>query len=882
MCVYMPKILWHNLDVEKVFENLKSSNNGLVSFDVKKRILKYGKNELPREESDGWLKVLISQFTSPLIIILILAAIISYFLDDFVDAGVIIAAIILNTVIGFVQEYKANKALEHLRVLVQPRAIVLRDGKEESVSASEIVIGDVLVLQTGDAVTVDARIFESVDLIANEATLTGESSPVEKNARKLSTKVLLAERTNMVFAGTNIVGGRAKAVVVETGLNTELGKIAKLVALTQELKTPLQAELTRLSKWIAVVIVVLIAIFFIIGVVVGYGAVQMFETSVALVVAAIPEGLLVSVTIVLAIGMQRILRRKSLVRRLVGAETLGSVSVICFDKTGTITEGEMRVTDVVSFYETFEFDHSYKVEDGTIKDIFEMSVLCNDAIFLDKEETEVKGSPTEKSLLLALQGVDIDREKLIEEHERMAEIPFSSANKFMVTLNTWGASNRMLLKGSPENVLKFSSHLRKGKSNIKIGHQEKEEINEVISDLTSRGLRLIAYGIKITKKNTVSKDDLSGFVFLGFVGLRDPVRSNAMAQIEAAKAAGVQTIMITGDHPETARVIGREVGLVTDSESVVVGSELDDWSEHELSKRLDGISIYARVEPRHKIRIIQAWQLKGEVVAMVGDGVNDAPALKAADVGVALGSGTEVAKQAADLVLINNDLGTIIAAIEEGRVIFDNIRKITVYLFSGSFTEIALIGGSMVLGLPLPFLPVHILWVNLFADSFPNIGLTFESAESDIMNSPPRQRAESILNREMMFITTLIGIIAFGVLSILYYWLLDTRTDIGEIRSIMFAALGINSLLYVFSVKSFRRTIFRVNLFSNLWLVFGVFMGFALLGLALLHPFFQSIFQITPLTLSDLGLLLMMGFIMMILIELSKEVVLFKKRFTKL
>ncbi len=877
----MPKILWHNLDAQKVFQNLKSSNNGLVSLEAQKRILKYGKNELPKEKSNGWLKVLISQFTSPLIVILIIAVAISYFLHEYVDAGVILAAIVLNTIIGFVQEFKANRALDQLRVLVEPKATVFRNGTEQSLLAAEIVVGDVLILQTGDAVIADARIFESVDLISNESTLTGESAPVEKNTNKLPAKALLAERKNMVFAGTNIVGGRAKAVVVEIGANTELGKIANLVALTQELKTPLQIELGRLSKWIAVVIVILTIAFFAIGIFTGRGAVEMFETSVALAVAAIPEGLLVSVTIVLAIGMQRILKRKSLVRRLVAAETLGSVSVICSDKTGTITEGEMRVTDVVSFYETFEFDHSHEVGDGTIKEIFEVSALCNDAKYLNDQETEVKGSPTEKSLLLALQGVDVDREQLIEEHERVAEIPFSSANKFMVTLNAWGASNRMLLKGSPENVLKFSSHVRKGKSNIKIGHDEKEEINKVVADLTSRGLRLIACGIKITKKDTVVKDDLGGFVFLGFIGLRDPVRSDARAQIEAAKAAGVRTIMITGDHPETARVIGREVGLVTGPESVVVGSELDQWSEHELSKRLNRISIFARVEPRHKIRVIQAWQLKGEVVAMAGDGVNDAPALKAADIGVALGSGTEVAKQSADLVLLDNDLGTITAAIEEGRVIFDNIRKITVYLFAGSFTEIALVGGSMLFGLPLPFLPAHILWVNLFADSFPNIGLTFEPAENDIMKSAPRPRGESILNREMVWITSLIGIIALGTLFGLFYWLLNTRSDIQEIRSIMFAALGINSLLYVFSVKSFRKTIFRVNPFSNLWLIGGIAAGFGLLLLALLHPFFQLIFQITPLSLSDWGLLLMIGFVMMVAIEVSKEVVLLKGKFKK-
>ncbi len=879
-CLHMAKILWHNFDTKKVFENLKSTDKGLVSLEVEKRLLRTGKNELPREGSEGAIKIFVRQFTSPLIVILILAAVASYFLHEFVDMGVIIAAIVLNTIIGFVQEFKANRALEHLRVLVEPKATVLRDGKEQSVSADVLVPGDVLILQTGDSVTADARIFESVDLEVNESTLTGESAPVDKTVKKLAPKTLMAERANMVFAGTSIVAGRARAVVVETGLKTELGKIANLVAVTKEIKTPLQSELGRLSKWIAAVVVGLITILFAVGILFDRGAVEMFETSVALAVAAIPEGLLVAVTIILAIGMQRILRRKSLVRRLVAAETLGSVSVICSDKTGTITEGEMRVTDVVSFYETYEFDHSHEIKPGTIQDIFEISALCNDATYLNEEETEIKGSPTEKSLLASLQKVDLDLDILNEQHKRVDELPFSSASKFMVTLNEFGNQKRALLKGAPEKVIGFSSFVRKGGKDIKIGSEEEKEIQDVIQDLTSRGLRLIAFGTKVTTKSVIEGGDLKDFVLLGFIGLRDPVREKARAEIEAAKVAGVRTIMITGDHPETARVIGKEVGLVSGPESVVIGTELDDWSDHDLEKRVPRISIYARVEPRHKIRVIQAWQKRGEVVAMAGDGVNDAPALKAADVGVALGSGTEVAKQASDLVLLNNDLGTITAAIEEGRVIFDNIRKVSVYLMADSFTEIILIGGSIMMGLPIPLLPAQILWINLVADSFPNVGLTLEPGEKDVMKLPPRPRKEPVMNKEMMTIVFIIGIVTDLILFVLFYWLLDTHTDIHEVRSIMFAAVGIDSLLYVFAVKSFRKTIFRINPFSNPWLVLGVLIGFGLMLLALIHPFFQRVFEIVPLSLSDWGLLIMIGFVKLIAIEIVKEWYIVKGKIT--
>ncbi|MBT5808178.1 HAD-IC family P-type ATPase [Candidatus Uhrbacteria bacterium] len=868
---------WHALTIEEAQKKLSVAAGGLSAKRVAKLTKKHGLNRLPTKKSDPWWRLLLSQFLSPLIAILIVAAIISGILHEWVDFGVITVAVVLNTIIGFAQEFKANKALEHLKSLVQPRAMVVRGGKEIEIGAEELVPGDILLLHTGDRIGADARIIESVDLQVNESALTGESMPIDKMTEVLGKGVTMAERLNMVYAGTSVVAGRGRAIVVATGLKSELGVIARLVEETDETDTPLQKQLSQLARWIAVGVVVIVALIYLIGVFRGQSLVHMFEISVALAVAAIPEGLMVSVTIILAIGMQRILKRKALVRRLVGAETLGSVSIICTDKTGTITEGEMSVVDVVTLSDRTSLKEVTKKDDVAWK-ILTISALCNDASAVrEKGKLVTKGSPTERALLLAAIDRGFDLEKLIKTHERTDEIPFSSTSKFMVTQNKWGASQAQFAKGAPAKILAFCSHYEQSGKRTKLTDISRKKIEDQVDGLTSEGLRLIAFGTKEKVKGLLDDEHLEGFTFLGFVGLRDPLRANARQQITAAKRAGVRTVIITGDHPQTARAIGTEAGLVTGPESVVTGAELDTWTDDELQKRAGRVSIYARVEPRHKIRIVRAWQARGDVVAMAGDGVNDAPAIKAADIGIAVGSGTEVAKQASDLVILNNDLGTITSAIAEGRVIFDNIRKVTVYLMADSFTEIILIGGSIMMGLPIPLLPAQILWINLVADTFPNIGLTLEPPEKDVMKIPPRPRDEPVLNREMLMLIFIIGIITDLVLFVLYIWLIGEIDSIETIRSIMFAAVGIDSLIYIFAVKSFRRSIFRINPFSNLYLVGGVLIGFSLMLLALIHPFFQSIFQISPLRLSDWGLLLIIAVIKLVAIEAAKEIFIIRK-----
>jgi P-type Ca2+ transporter type 2C len=861
---------WHALSIDDALNQFHTTKEGLNTTQVNKQTESFGQNELPREQVAAWWIVLARQFVGPMVLVLVVAALLSAVLQEWVDTAVIVAAVLLNTVIGFIQENKANRSLEQLRNLVQPKAIVRREGKEQEILAREIVPGDLLVLSTGDQVTADARLIEVVDLDVNEAALTGESLPIKKNLAALGVGTVLAERENMVYAGTHVVGGRGIAIVIATGLQTEIGKIASLVKEAKEGVTPLQAQLKQLARWLATFIIGAIAVLFVVGLLADHEWFEMVELGIALAVAAIPEGLLLSVTVVLAIGMQRILKRKSLVRKLVAAETLGSVSVICSDKTGTITEGEMRVVEIVAGKEVCRVEKG-EVLKGVCKEILAMCVVCNDVVATKKKGAwEFRGSPTERALMLAGTEQKIDPKKIRKDYERFAEIPFDSAHKYMVTLNTWEKEQRMILKGAPEKVLAFSGKMFVDGKVQPLTAARKGKLEAQAAQLTEQGLRLIAVGYKTaTKKTVLKKGALKEFVFLGFVGLRDPLRKDARKQIERARAAGVRTVIITGDHPKTARAIGKEAGVLTNEKGVVTGDELDKWSDTALMKKVENIHIYARVEPRHKIRIVNAWKARGEVVAMTGDGVNDAPALKASDIGVALGSGTEVAKQSSDIVLLNNDLATITAAIEQGRVIFDNIRKIVIYLLTSSFTEIVLVGGAILIGLPTPLLAVHILWINIVQDSFPSMALTMDPGEKDILLRPPRPRDEPVLNKEALTIIFAVGLLSDLVLFGIFIWYLSMG-DLALARTLMFVAVGLNALLYIFAVRSLHQSVFKMNPFSNQWLLASVAFGFGFMLLALLFPPIRDAFELTALTLSDWGILLMIGLVKVFAIELVK------------
>jgi Ca2+-transporting ATPase len=874
----MSTTTWHQQSARDVLRELKTTPSGLLDVDAARRQAQYGHNMLPREAPVRWWTIFARQLTSPLVVILFVAGGASAALGEWVDAGVIVAAVVLNAFVGFVQEYKANRALEQLRALVQPQAVVRRDGAERAIPASDVVPGDVLILRLGDQVVADARLLDAVDLEVNEAPLTGESMPVAKNAHVLPPGTVLAERRNMVYTGTSVVAGRGVAVVVATGVQTELGKIASLVRGEAEQQTPLQVELARLARWMALLITSLIVLVFFIGLSKGLPFLEMFETSIALAVAAVPEGLAISVTVVLAIGMQRVLKRKALVRRLVAAETLGSVSVICTDKTGTITEGEMRVRRTVVDGKILDPDQARESHAAEILvRLLEACMLCNDASVSengDLKKIELQGTPTERALLDAGRQAGLSSHEVRARAPRLAETPFDSARKYMATLHRQGETGRRLLvKGAPERVLGFVKEAWTAEGVVAFTPERKKAWTRRVTELTDNGLRVIAVLERAmpASQDSVSEGDLHDLTLIGLVALQDPLRKTVVQQIQQARVAGVRTVIITGDHPRTAAAIAREAGLPVSENGVVSGEELDRWNDDELARRAASVVVYARVEPRHKIRIVNAWQKTGAVVAMTGDGVNDAPALKAADVGAALGSGTEVAKEASDIVLLDNNLGTITAAIEEGRIIFDNIRKTIAYLLTDSFTEIVLITGALLVGLPLPLTPAQILWMNLVKSGLPNAGLTLEPGEPDIMRIPPRPRREPVMNREMVTLVFIIGVITDAALLLLYMWYLQTTGDVLRARTILFAAVGIDSLLYVFAIKSFRRSLFRINPFSNPWLVAGVAGAFGLMAIAIFVPFFQRLFEIGTLTLSDGVVLLIIGVMKLVAIETTKE-----------
>ncbi len=886
----MNKFLWHNLSDKEVFELLKTNKNGLTSQEVAERLKKYGLNKLPEEKRLSWFFVLLNQFKSPLIYILLVAAFISYILHEPIDMWVILAAVFINTIVGFIQESKAEKSLAALKKYISFKSKILRDGVEMNINSTKIVVGDILLLEPGVRVPADARIFELNDLQLNEASLTGESMPVTKENKVLDKGVSLGDRINMVFMGTTVTRGRAKAIVTGVGVKSQLGEIAQLVKETKDEETPLQIKLGKFSQKLGLLVLAASLFLFVFGVALGEDVFDMFETAVAVAVAAIPEGLIVSVTIILTVGMQRILKKKALVRKLVAAETLGSTSVICTDKTGTLTEGVMMVTQVLTGYcnikqDSLDVDEKKNMTDK-VSDHFQLiktGVICNNAIISSKEdslEEELIGGPTEAALLKAGINAGLDYKKLRKENDRLAEIPFSTEIKYMATLNKKDSKNNIInLKGAPEKVLNFCTHIEINGEIKKITPEIKKTVLLNFDKLTSQGLRVLAAGYKLVEKEQkeleekdISESGEKGFVFLGVFALKDPLRKEAKRTISLCKAAGIRPVIITGDHRLTVKAIAEEIGLDVKNENILEGTDMDKISDEELRKMVKNITVYARVSPKHKLRIVDAWQSHGEVVAMLGDGVNDAPALKASDIGVAVGSGTDVAKEAADIVLLNDNFKTIVDAVRQGRVIFDNIRKVIVYLLSDSFTEMILIVGSLIARLPMPITALQILYINIVDDGLPNIALTFEPAEKDVMKKKPRKKDEPILNSEMKFLIFLIGIVTDLVLFALFIYLLKIDYAIDHIRTIMFTALAFDSLLYVFSAKSLRQNIWHMNLFDNKFLLLAVAIGAGLQLFALYTPFMREAFDLVLLSGGEWLIIAGLALVKITAIEAAKYV----------
>jgi len=860
---------WHSLSVQDVLKRLKTGKNGLSQEEAVKRLAKYGPNELPRKKRFTYLGVAISQLKSPMVYVLLGAAAISFLLGEFVDVGVILFAVFINTVVGFIQEVKAEEALAALSDVIEHKAYVMRDGIEREIDAREITLGDIIVLKSGGRVPADARILESNEMEIDEAILTGESVPVQKIVKGLDQEGKDESKRNMVYMGSSVVKGRGLGIVTSISIDTKFGEIADLIDKTEDTQTPLQIEIEKFTTFFGKITFIILVLVIIIGLYRSVTFVEIFTTAVAIAVAAIPEGVLVAVTIILAIGMQRILKSGSLVRKLVAAETLGSVTVICTDKTGTLTKGAMQLDHIVTLDSFFKIhnDCNNIIEkrtgiEGDHMIALRIGMLCNDAIVENPaaklEDWVIHGEYTEKAFLWAGLCAGFDPAELSKESERLNEIPFNSDRKFMATLNREDDKYLIYAKGAAEEMINRSSQVFvKGKTRM-MSEEDLRHLRQKQEDMSREGLRVLGIAFRRVDedilpdfKESNDEDIVSDLVFVGLIALKDPLREEARPTLDLAKKAGIRTIMITGDSPLTAKAIANELGMKVDKDSILEGSDLDRMSTKDFNSIVTRIKVYARVSPRHKSRIVDAWQERGEVVAMTGDGVNDAPALKKADIGIALGSGTEVAKETANLVLLDDNFKTIITAVRQGRVIFENIRKVILYLISDSFSEVVIVGGSLLLGTVVPVTAAQILWINLVTDGLPNVALTFEPEEEGIMNEKPRKRKEPLLSVEMKTLVILISIVS-GLVSLTAFYLMDDMTsDFQRASTVAFSILAVDSLIYIFNIRSLRRSIFSENLFSNPYLIVSVLTAFGFQLLAVYHPFFQDVLGTVPLEFID-------------------------------
>ena len=849
---------FHKLTVKEAFSQLKSSQSGLSSKEASSRLAEYGPNKLVSKKKFGPLKIFLNQFKSFLVLILIAAAIISVIAADATDSILIIIIVIINAALGFVQEYRAEKAMEALKRLTVPTAKVLRDGKVKEISSEEIVPGDIVLLESGDFVPADGRLVEIVDLEVDESSLTGESVAVQKQQCVLK-QAAVADRKNMVSMGTVATKGRAKFLAAATGMETEFGKIAGSLQ-EIESETPLQKRLGHFGRWLGLAVIVIALATFILGIIRGETIYSMALTSITLAVAAVPEGLPAIVTVALALGTRVMARRNAIVRKLTAVESLGSVTVICSDKTGTLTTNEMTVRKILVENKLIEVTGSgfdingeflsgrkpVKIE-GDLGEMLKIGVLCNDS-YLVKDETNGKyksvGDPTETALLVLGAKGNFWKEKLSEEYQRVGELPFTSERKMMTTTHKIGNKLFAYSKGAPEKILQLS----------KLPQKEKEKILEKVEEMGKNGLRVLAFSRKEIKGKVDMESVEKDLEFVGLVGMIDPPRKEVKEAIKVCRQAGIRVVMITGDHQITAEAIGKEIGLIGRKEKVLTGLDLDKMDYNQLKDVVKEVNVYARISPQHKLNIVSALKNNGEIVAVTGDGVNDAPALKKADVGIAMGiKGTDVSKEASDMVLADDNFSTIVSAVEEGRGVYDNIRKFVRYLLSVNFSEIFFITLTVLAGLPLPLLPVQILWINLLTDGVPALTLTADKKDPDIMKRKPRDPKKTITSNMKLFILTA-GLILVAV--DLAVFIIGLGESLEKARTMALTTTVLFELVFVFNCRSETKSVFRLNPLKNKYLVAAVIITLFLHLSILYIPQLSSLFGTVPLGINDWGLII--------------------------
>lgn len=878
----------HNQSVAELAVSLKSDlRGGLASTEAARRLLTGGPNELRKGKRVSPLVILVAQFESLVIWVLIGAAAVSVLMGEVIDGGAIIAIVALNATIGFFQEYRAEKAAAALAQLAAPRARVIRDGHARVLPAEEVVVGDLLLLEAGDLVAADARLVEASVLRLTEAALTGESEPVEKYTAVLPGETAIADRRNTVFLGTSVAAGSARALVVATGMSTEIGHIAYLLETATNDATPLQRRLDQVARRLLWACLAIVAVVFGLGLLRGSGLFDLFLSAVSLAVAAVPEGLPAVVTISLALGVQRMVRRNALVRRLPAVETLGCAQVICTDKTGTLTVGEMTARKVVTSVRLYQISgEGYSSEgsflsdgaehaigdDPLLRDLLEVAAACNDAELQNNAGRPViVGDPTEGALLVAAAKGGLTRSAIESDMPRLHTLPFDSDRKRMTVVRVRGEDVTAFVKGAPEVILDRCTHILAEHGPVELSAGDRTRMAQAGALMANDALRVLAVARRSLAR-PFTPDDATGIeqslTLVGLIGLQDPPRAEAREAVAKCKRAGIKTVMITGDHPDTARAIARELGIPGVGDGVLLGVDLDRMTDGELARRVSDIAVYARVTAEHKLRIVRAWKSRGVIVAMTGDGVNDAPALKEASIGIAMGiTGTEVTKEAADIIITDDNFASIVAAVEEGRGIYDNIAKTLAYLLAGNAGELTVMLIAALLGWPLPLLPLHLLWINLVTDGLPALALATDPVEPGVLNRPPRHPEAQLMDREFLQLTALTGALTAGVTlaAFAYEWYVDA--DLEQARDAAFTVLVIAELMRSFGARSNVMTVLQVGLLSNIRLFLIVMASFAL-QLAIHHVgVLQMVFGMEPIALIQCLAWTALGFMPFLVLE---------------
>jgi len=886
---------WHSLSSDEALLAFNSRRSGLTETDAKARLLQYGPNNLKRKKRIPLILVFLKQFLSPLIYVLLAAVIVSVIVEHFIDAAVIMSVLLLNAVIGFIQETRAESAMEALVQMAAPKARIRRDGSVKQIPAKEIVPGDILLLETGDKVSADARLIEVSNLKVNEAALTGESMPVDKHTETLGEAVPVADRKNLVYMGTIVAYGRATAIAVRTGMSTEIGKIAAAIQEIKPAKTPLQKSVTKLSQYIIVLLLGILGLLVIVGILRGLGWLEMFSLAVAAAVSAIPEGLPAVVTVVLATGMRVMARRNAIIRKLVAVETLGSAAVICSDKTGTLTLNEMTVRRMYvdgqwievtgEGYEPWgEFRSNEQIvspgSEQALTVHLRIGALCNDALLTCEHEfCSIYGDPTEGALVVAAAKAGMDKEKLEKTFPRLDEIPFQSEKQYMATLHSRDGGRVVYVKGAAERVLSLSKYVSKGNRIAPLAEDDVQAIMQANNAMAKEAMRVMAtaYLDLPSEFEELREEDIRGnLVFVGVVGMADPPREEAKEAVKLCKQAGIKVVMITGDHKVTAESIAHQLDLPPGI--AITGAELQEMSDEELSQQVENISVFARIEPLHKLRIVNALKSHGHVVAMTGDGVNDAPALKAADIGIAMGiTGTDVAREASDMILADDNFASVVAAVEEGRAIFNRLRNVIFFLLSTNLGELlALILTIFFVG-KAPLLAVQIIWINLMTDTAVAIPLGLEPKFGDELKQSPRHPKVGLIFPGLLlrigFMATLMGVGVF----LIFNWA-QLRVSLEEARTIAFCSMVAFEWFRAFNARSDEYTVFRLGVFRNRWLVISILVAIMLQLAVVYVPFLQVAFSTVPLGIDKWGIAILAGGSLFIIEETRKA--LFPRLFT--